>query len=129
MKRLLFTTFLSSFFTLAIFSQGMPGEIADCFRKGNAALLRNTLASKINLSLPGITAETDIAKAESQLDRFFKTNAPAGFEIAHKSDKGDSGFLIGTLNTTKGKYRVHLLMRKTNNKYLIHQIRIENFNE
>ena len=121
--------FLPVLFTLSVFSQGLSEHIADCFRKGNAPLLRGSLANQVSITMPGVVADSDKRKTELQLENFFRSTSPKGFEVIHSSDKGDTGFLIGILNTKKGKFRVHLLMRKTNNKYLIHQIRIEQFYE
>lgn len=129
MRRFLLILFLPILFALSVFSQGLSEHIADCFRKGNAPLLRGSLANQVNLTMPGIVSDSDKQKTELQLTNFFKATSPNGFEVIHSSDKGDTGFLIGILDTQKGKFRVHLLMRKTNSKYLIHQIRIENFNE
>ncbi|MEG1586441.1 MAG: DUF4783 domain-containing protein [Bacteroidales bacterium] len=129
MKRFLLIMFLPVLFMLSVFSQGLSEHIADCFRKGNAPLLRGSLANQVNVSMPGLVSDSDKRKTELQLEEFFRQTTPKGFEVIHSSDKGDTGFLIGILNTQKGKFRVHLLMRKTNSKYLIHQIRIEQFNE
>lgn len=129
MRRFLLILFLPILFTLSVFAQGMSEHIACCFRTGNVPLLRGTLANQVNLTMPGIVSDSDKKKTELQLAKFFKANSPSGFEVIHSSDKGDTGFLIGILNTTQGKFRVHLLMRKATSKYLIHQIRIEKFNE
>jgi hypothetical protein len=129
MKRILFIILLPIIFTFSVLSQGLSEHIADCFRKGNASLLRDTFARQVILTLPGTSRETDQSNTTVALERFFKDTQPEQFKVIHTSDKGETGFLVGILSTGKGSFRVHVLMRRNNNKNLIHQIRIEQINE
>lgn len=128
MKRI-YITALSLLFSIMMMAQTLPSNITDSFRKGNAALLNGNLANRVTLVLPGSNTETDSSAAERELEKFFRGYRPSDFSLLHKTQKGDSGFTVGKLTTAKGEYRVHLLFRQENNKYLIHQIRIDKFNE
>ncbi|MEG1617817.1 MAG: DUF4783 domain-containing protein [Bacteroidales bacterium] len=129
MKRLLQSLLLTILSIGSVWAQVIPQNITEGFRDGNASKLAPNLADRVNLILPQGASETDKAKAQKDLSVFFSNTRPSDFQFMHKSEKGDSGFSIGKLATSKGDYRVHLLFRTQNNKILIHQIRIDKFNE
>ena len=47
----------------------------------------------------------------------------------HQGKRDESSFVIGTLTTTKGKFRVNCFLKKVQTQCLIHQIRIDKINE
>ncbi len=57
---------------------------------------------------------------------FFKNNRPVNYERIHKGEKDDSIFLIEKLTTANKSYRISILVKKTGEVFLIHQIRIQN---
>ncbi len=125
----IYITVLSLLFSSMMYAQSLTSSITDCFSQGKAAYLSSSLSSKVTLLLPEENIEADIAAVERDLDKFFKTYTPSDFALLHNTQKGESGFSVGKMTTSKGEYRVHLLFRQVNNKYLIHQIRIDKFNE
>ena len=69
------------------------------------------------------------AQAESVLKDFFTKNKVRGFTTSHTSAvKTGNQFVVGTLETSTGKYRLSFLIKKIGEKYLISQFRIENEN-
>ena len=60
---------------------------------------------------------------------FFTKNKVSGFNVNHQGKRDESSFVIGTLATTNGNFRVNCFLKKVQNQYLIHQIRIDKINE
>ena len=56
-------------------------------------------------------------------------NKVSGFNVNHQGKRDESSFIIGTLATTRGNFRVNCFLKKVENQYLIHQIRIDKINE
>ena len=56
-------------------------------------------------------------------------NKVSGFNVNHQGKRDESSFVIGTLATTNGNFRVNCFLKKVQNQYLIHQIRIDKINE
>ena len=60
---------------------------------------------------------------------FFAENKVSSFNVNHEGKRDESSFIIGTLGTANGNFRVNCFFRKVQNKYVIHQIRIDKTNE
>ncbi len=64
------------------------------------------------------------------LKDFFAKHPVKSYTVAHKSEsKNGSQYVIGTLETTNGKFRVYFLTKTTGSETLIQQFRIETGNE
>ena len=63
------------------------------------------------------------------MGEFFTKNKVSGFNVNHQGKRDESSFVIGTLATTNGNFRVNCFLKKVQNQYLIHQIRIDKINE
>ena len=68
-------------------------------------------------------------KATAMMQDFFTENKVSGFNVNHQGKRDESSFIIGTLATTRGNFRVNCFLKKVENQYLIHQIRIDKINE
>ena len=71
----------------------------------------------------------DKQKATAAMQEFFTENKVSGFNVNHQGKRDESSFIIGTLATTRGNFRVNCFLKKVENQYLIHQIRIDKINE
>lgn len=127
-KLMLLATFLLLFSTIS-FAQDVPDGLINAFKKGSTAELSKFFGDQVELVIVGQTTNGNKAKAESTMNGFFTSNKPGGFTVNHKGKKGESSFVIGTLNTSSGNYRVNCFFKKNQNQYLIHQIRIDKTNE
>ena len=67
--------------------------------------------------------------AEGTMANFFAENKVSSFNVNHEGKRDESSFIIGTLGTANGNFRVNCFFRKVQNKYVIHQIRIDKTNE
>lgn len=123
MKRILFTCFLWLAFT-ALYAVDLR-PVTEAFTKGNTTPLRTSMDTQVDMYLPGNNKKCAAAEALNLLDGFFKENKPAAFTLLHNADKKDTGFSVGSLDTSTRKYRVNLTYRIQNNAILIQSIRIE----
>jgi hypothetical protein len=103
----------------------IPGGISMAIKAGNAAELSVYMNSTIELLLLG---KEDFYKrnvAETILKDFFSEYRTKDFIIRHQGAKNEAQYAIGNLKTDKGDFRVYFLLKKVDQKLLIHQIRIE----
>ena len=117
---------LSVTFALA---QDVPAGVIVAFKKGSAAELGSYLGNSVELVIQNRTSNNSKSATEATMNTFFAQNKVSNFTVNHQGKKGESSFVIGTLSTSTGEYRVNCFMKKIENKYLIHQIRIDKTNE
>ncbi len=106
-------------------SADIPDEITLAFKAGNVDVLSKYLNSTVELVL--LDKEDFYTKkiAEGILKDFFRDYPTNDFIIKHKGGRTASSYAIGNLHTGKGNFRVYFLIKKTDSKPLIHQLRIE----
>ena len=130
MKKTVFLWISSMFllmFTLP--AQEVPTGIDVAFKKGNAQELARYMADKVDLIVLNKTSNLGKSQAENAMTTFFAENKVNGFTVNHQGKRDESSFIIGTLTTGKGSFRVNCFLKRLENKYLIHQIRIDKTNE
>lgn len=122
---LLFVSVLSFSFTLDIID-----DIAAAIRSGNPKNISKYFIENVDLKV--IEKEDVYSKqqAEMILKDFFTKHPVKSFTVAHKSQpKSGSQYVIGTLETSNGKFRTYFLIKATGNQTLIQQFKIETANE
>jgi hypothetical protein len=125
----LITLLLISCFSLA-FTTDVIDDIAGAIRSGNPKNISKFFIENIDLKV--IEQEDVYSKqqAEMILKDFFAKHTVKSFTIAHKSDpKNGSQYVIGSLDTSNGKFRTYFLIKNTGSQTLIQQFRIETENE
>lgn len=107
----------------------IPGNIITALKSGNMVELSKHFNA--NLELVILEEEDVYSKNQAQqiLKDFFTKNKPADFKVLHEGGKEDARYVIGTLVTSGGSYRVYFLLKKNESKTLIHTLRIENEDE
>ncbi len=122
----LFIISISSFaFTLDVID-----DIASAIRSGNPKNISNYFIENVDLKV--IEQEDVYSKqqAEMILKDFFGKHPVKSYTVAHKSEaKNGSQYVIGTLDTSNGKFRIYFLIKNTGAQTLIQQFRIETENE
>ena len=101
----------------------LPADIVLSFEAGNAAELAKHFHTNVELI---ILEEEDVysrSQAEQIIRKFFSEHKPSAFKVIFEGEK--SRYAICSLETSKARYRVYILMKKQDNKPLIHQLRIE----
>lgn len=103
----------------------IPAGIAIAIKTGNSSELAKHMNSTIELLL--LDKEDFYKKdvAENILRDFFTQYQVKDFTIRHQGAKNDAQYAIGNMNTTKGNFRVYLLLKKVDGELLIHILRIE----
>ncbi len=103
----------------------VPDEIIQSLKTGNS----KTLSAYFNQNVELVVLENDnvYSKAQAQqiVNKFFSSNPPESFSIIHQGGKEGAQYVIGNLVTGKGTYRVYFLLKKSEGKDYIHQLRIE----
>lgn len=127
--RSILLVFITSIISFA-FTIDVIDDVATAIRSGNPKNISKYFIEHIDLKV--IEQEDVYSKqqAEMILKDFFSKHPVKSFTIAHKSaPKGGSQYIIGTLETTNGKFRVYFLIKTTGTETLIQQFRIETENE
>lgn len=127
--KLKFITLLIFFLAISknITAKNIPEDILIAFKTGNVELLEKHMDEKIFLVISELKQQLTREKAKNQLSIFFSKNKPTDFKTIHQSEQNNSGYMIGKLSTINQEFRVHILMKIIDKKYIINQLRIENF--
>ena len=115
--------------TVSLMAQDVPAGVVAAFKKGNSQELNGYLSDKVELILESRSINVDSQAAERKMASFFSGNQVSGFTVNHQGKRNESSFIVGTLTTANGNFRVNCFFRKVANKYVIHQIRIDKTNE
>lgn len=106
-------------------TQNVPVGVVVALKKGNPQGLDRYLGEKVNVIIQKQNSDLDKAAAYSTLETFFNSNPVRGFEVRHEGQREGSSFVVGMLKTDNGDFRVNCFFKRIQNKYFIHQIRIE----
>ena len=118
--------FVISVNTLPNADKDIPTEIINAFKTGNSEQLAKYFNNSVELLI--LTNENVYNKTQAKqiVKDFFSTHTPSGFTIIHEGGKQGSNFAIGKLTTNNGTFRVYVLLKLSNSKQYIQQLRIEN---
>lgn len=132
MKKIIISLFFILLSPVLLQAQGqakIPSGIPAAIKAGNASELAKYMNSSIELTLLDKEDFYQKSSAEAFLKEFFNSYKTKDFNIRHQGARNDALYAIGNLITVKGNFRVYFLLKKTNNKFLIYQIRIETEND
>ena len=110
-------------------AQDAPVGVISAFKEGNSQELNKYLGDKVDLIIQNKTTHADKRTAEGTMAAFFSNHKVGNFNVNHQGKRYESGFIVGTLTTANGNFRVNCFFRKVQNQYVIHQIRIDKTNE
>ena len=113
----------------SVFAQDVPVGVIVAFKKGNSQELSRYLGDKVDLIIQNKSTDADKPTAEGAMTDFFSMNKVSSFNVNHQGKRDESSFIIGTLATANGNFRVNCFFRRVQNKYVINQIRIDKTNE
>lgn len=128
-KRVLLWVTALVFTFSALFAQEVPVGVVAAFKKGSSQELGKFLGNQVDLIIQNRSANADKPAVESAINTFFADNKVSGFNVNHQGKRDESSFIIGTLTTANGNFRVNCFLKRVQTKYLIHQIRIDKTNE
>lgn len=110
----------------------VPEQVSTALAVGNAKDVSQFFNASVQLIILNKEGMYNRDQAEQILRYFFSQHTPSKFVLRHEggAQTKDSRFIIGTLQTDKGNYRISMFMKVTdNNNITIHQLRIEEDNE
>lgn len=110
-------------------AQNVPGALANAFKSGNAKELSFYFSEKVDMALADGSKEYSKEEAGKLMTDFFSANKVNDFTVNHHGKRNESSFIVGTLSTSSGNYRINCFFKKMGDKFLIHQIRIDKNNE
>lgn len=101
-------------------------EVISALRQGRSAELVKFFDEKVSIKLINQEDVLSKSQAEANLKYFFEKHPVKAFSGSHASSMNNSmQYITGTLQTSNGKFRVSILLRRN----LIAQFRIENDND
>ena len=113
----------------SLVAQDVLEKTVAAFREGNSRELNKCLSDNIDLTIQDSPASADRRKAEEAMAAFFSAHKVRGFSVNHQGKRDESGFIIGTLTTADGVFRVNCFFRIVRGRYSLHQIRIDRADE
>ena len=128
-KRVIFLLTGLFIWTFMLRAQDVPKGVIGAFKEGNFQELNKYLGDKVDLIIQNKLAHADKQTAGGTMSAFFSSHKVSGFSVNHRGKRDESSFIIGTLTTANGNFRVNCFFRKVENKYVVHQIRIDKTNE
>ena len=93
------------------YAQSVPDEIIFALNKGDVERLAAKFDKNISLTINTQTGTYGAIDAKKLLSDFFIKNTVENFKIVHQGGSEKSCFVIGTLKTANGSFRVYVLMR------------------
>lgn len=104
----------------------VANEIANMLSSGNVNGLSEHFMNSVDLTILNNEDVYSKTQATQVTKRFFDENTAKGFTVKHEGkSKLEDHYRIGTLNTSKGNYRVTYFLKNHEGKYLIKKLRIE----
>lgn len=122
--------FFFLFIGTSTFAADMMNELNLAISGNNSKGLSKYFNTNVELKI--INQEDIYSKAQAELivKDFFLKHPVESFYFVHKSEpKNESMYAIGSMQTTKAKYRLYFLFKKVGAQYLIQQLSIELENE
>ena len=121
MKRIfLLIAMLGTIFTIN--AQSLQGVLKGV-EAGNAAVIAQSIADNVILTLSDKSDTYNKKEAEAQLKDFFAKNKVSSFETKHKGASPNGSFAVGTLKTAKGNFRVNIFMKNDAKGEMIKELR------
>lgn len=127
MKKSVLKLFIISLMLFFSVSQafGVSQEIIGALNSGNALTLSSFFDNNIELVVESRGEIFSRQQASNIVADFFRRNPVKNFNIRHRGEREGESFIIGTLQTTNGSFRMYVLTRKNGNNDVIQQFRIE----
>ena len=103
----------------------VPESIITSIKNGNSEELSKHFNTTLELTIEGKEQIYSNVQAELILRKFFKENKPLKCQVLHQSGKDARYAIILIETTSQKKFRLTLLIKQKEHKYLIHQLRID----
>ncbi len=124
MKTLIFALLATA---QTLWAQPNFSPVAQALKQANTSLLAAYWDEQVELTIAEKDGFYPPTQASEQLGQFFKQNKPTDCQVLHNGTSKDksSHYYISTLSAGGRKFRVYVLFKQKNEKYLIQEMRIE----
>jgi hypothetical protein len=120
---------ITLFAVIIISSLSAKSQVSDdiilSLKSGNAKILSDHFNQNVELVVPESDNVYSKAQAQQIVGNFFNSYKPVSFTVIHKGGKDEAKYVIGNLGTKQGDFRVYFLLKQSEGKEYIHQLRIE----
>jgi hypothetical protein len=128
-KRIHFIFIIFTSFILCSFNSAQQDEIENIkysMKNGNAGTIALYFDNTVDLTYDNTQSTYSKIQAEMILRDFYLKHSPKNFNVDYlgNSPNNDAQYLIATLQTSTGKYRVYMYFRNKDGKKIIKEIKI-----
>lgn len=111
----------------ALNASGQVGmsDIIQAFRSGNAAKVVPFLDDSIEITSDKNNKVYNKSEAKDFLASFFSDNNVRDFKVLHQSESGNTSYVIGSLISPNGNFRLTLFTKDKSGRQLLQEIRID----
>ena len=103
--------------------------ICSTMRNGDVKNIEMIFDDQIEMSILGESVVCDRNYAAEKISDFVNSNPSSVCRISHHGKRENSSFCIISITSSGRSYRLYALFRKTSNKQLIQQFRIDDVTE
>jgi len=105
--------------------QEIFSELSNHFKSGNVKEIAKYFANSVDITLPSSEDQYSKSQAEIVLKNFFNSHTPTGFTIEHQGASNNGKYMVGSLSTNKGVYKVYVFVKDNGGQKNISELKIE----
>jgi hypothetical protein len=106
--------------------QDFFSELGNAFRSGSVKDISKYFAATVDITLPSADDQYSKAQAEVMLKNFFDSHSPNGFKLEHQGASSNGKYMVGSLTTSKGTFKVYVFVKDSGGQRTISELKIEN---
>lgn len=124
--RILITILLSLSMSASVQAQEPLQEVVQYIRGGNITGMAKYFDKMVGVNINNNQASYSASQAEIILKDFFSKNVVKDFNVAQGGNSTTtSQYAIGDLHTSSGLYQLYVVIKMTENKFVIKEMRFE----
>ena len=100
-------------------------ELSNNFKSGNVKEIAKYFAITIYITLPTSEDQYSKSQAEIVLKNFFEGHSPSAFTLEHQGASNNGKYMVGSLVTSKGTFKVYVFVKDIGGKKSISELKIE----
>lgn len=100
-------------------------ELIKAFRDKDVAGITSQLDNQVEITVEGNNSTYNKQQASDVLTNFFRDNKMNNFKVLHQSENQGTAYVIASMGTSGGTYRVTLFTKEKSQRVLLQEIRIE----
>ena len=132
LKRILVVSLIAALANAAAVAQNsgrLPDGISNATRSGDADKLAKYFNNRVELVLPEKSGVFSREQAQFMMKVFFAKDPASSFQVIHQGEGENATFAIGRYSYDRGQFRLLFLIRNSDGRALIHQLRVEKQDE